>query len=285
MLTSMSYFDYKAQVRVPGASIRLTRFALDRPTDASFRQDEGYWLDCSLTPRTRNARGCFPNERAGRHYEPIGSVFVVPPGEEFLARSDEGEQLSLLCVLDEQQLSAWFERDFLWTRRHFGASVDVQAPGIIQLLRRLGDELRRPGIASEVLCEAIAVQLGVELCRYYGAVSERSTPGGLTGWRLRLVEERVRDADHPPTLTELATVCGLSVRQLTRGFRATRGRSLGDYIAEARIERAKRMICMGNRIKEVAFALGFASPSSFCYAFRRATGQSPRQFGVFAGTA
>ena len=27
-----------------------------------------------------------------------------------------------------------------------------------------------------------------------------------------------------------------------------------------------------------AYSLGFASPSGFCYAFRRATGETPRQF-------
>jgi AraC family transcriptional regulator len=31
-------------------------------------------------------------------------------------------------------------------------------------------------------------------------------------------------------------------------------------------------------IKAVAYSLGFASPSSFSFAFRRATGQTPREF-------
>jgi AraC family transcriptional regulator len=31
-------------------------------------------------------------------------------------------------------------------------------------------------------------------------------------------------------------------------------------------------------VKEIAFALGFSSPSSFTFAFRRAVGSSPSEF-------
>src|SRR3546814_9741860 len=31
-------------------------------------------------------------------------------------------------------------------------------------------------------------------------------------------------------------------------------------------------------VKAVSYSLGFSSPSSFCYAFRRATGVTPREF-------
>jgi AraC family transcriptional regulator len=45
-----------------------------------------------------------------------------------------------------------------------------------------------------------------------------------------------------------------------------------------RIEIAKRQLASDQSIKSIAFELGFASPSSFSYAFRRATGAAPRQF-------
>ncbi|MBJ7442044.1 MAG: AraC family transcriptional regulator, partial [Sphingopyxis sp.] len=70
----------------------------------------------------------------------------------------------------------------------------------------------------------------------------------------------------------------MSPRQLTRGFRASRGHSIGDHIAQTRIDMAKRHLATSESVKEIAFALGFASPSSFAFAFRRATGSTPRQF-------
>jgi len=282
MMSGMDYFQYKAQVEVPGATIRLTRINVNEPMDASFRQTEGYWLDCSLTPRTPNARGCFSERAASHHYQPFGTIFMVPPEETLLARTDCGEQVSLLCVLKEDYVRRWLEEDFIWTHRHMEASMNVQAAPIMPLLQRLGEEVRRPGVASDILCEAITVQLAIELGRYYRAIGERPEPGGLAGWRLRLVEERIREVDEPPSLNELADMCGLSVRQLTRGYRAAKGQSLGDYITEARMARAKRMLVDGERIKTIAFSLGFASSSSFCYAFRRATSYSPREFRLFA---
>ena len=44
------------------------------------------------------------------------------------------------------------------------------------------------------------------------------------------------------------------------------------------MERAKRLLVAGESVKTVAFAMGFSSPSSFTYAFRRAVGTSPSQF-------
>lgn len=285
MQAGTNYFEYHRQLAVPGAAIRLTNFQVDRPMDARFQQDEGYWLDYSLTPRTPNARGCFLMDKRRPHYEPFGSVFMLPPGETLLARSDSGEQMSLLCILEKDRIANWLDEDFSWTDRHLDASMDVQAAQVVQLLRRLAEELRRPSIASDILCEAIAVQLAIELARYYGSLEERAELGGLAGWRLRLIDERVRDCEVPPTLQELADLCGLSVRQLTRGFRATRGRSLGEHITDMRMDRAKRMLCGGETVKEISYSLGFSSPSSFCYAFRRETGHSPRQFRLFAGRA
>ena len=79
-------------------------------------------------------------------------------------------------------------------------------------------------------------------------------------------------------MAELAALCSLSVRQLTRGFRASRGCSINDYVSRGRIENAKRLLASDESIKAIAFALGFASPSSFAYAFRQATGVTPRYF-------
>jgi AraC family transcriptional regulator len=68
------------------------------------------------------------------------------------------------------------------------------------------------------------------------------------------------------------------VRQLTRGFRMSRNRSIGDHVAQCRIDNAKQMLATEQSIKAIAYTLGFASPSSFSVAFRRATGETPSQF-------
>ena len=95
---------------------------------------------------------------------------------------------------------------------------------------------------------------------------------------MRLIDERLSDDPAAPSLSELAQHCNMSVRQLTRGFKVSRGCSIGDYVEQRRMERAKRLLVDGESVKTLAFAMGFSSPSSFTYAFRRAVGISPSQF-------
>lgn len=281
--TYLNYLDSRAQIKVPGARIRLASHEMPGDQESSFRQDQGYWLDFCLTPRPSNTRVCYPDHWSPHRYEPLGSVFLLPPGELLRARCDAGRQITVICVLETDQLDRWFDGAIDWTERMIDASVGIQAPAVQQLMRRLGEEVYRPSFGSDVLCEALVMQLSVELGRYYVGIGERAEAGGLPAWRLRIIDERVRDMEQPPTLAELAGLCGLSVRQLTRGFRISRGCSLGDHIAAARIEHAKRLLGEGGSVKTIAFSLGFSSPSSFCCAFRRATGQTPREHRQFAG--
>jgi len=127
------------------------------------------------------------------------------------------------------------------------------------------------------MIEGLTLQIAVLLSRQFGC-DKSCEEGGLAPWRLRAIEERLENVTRAPTLSELAGICKLSVRQLSRGFRASRGLSIGSYVAEKRFEHAKRRLAMGESVKSVAYALGFASPSSFCYAFRRLTGFAPAEF-------
>ncbi|MGO8713492.1 MAG: helix-turn-helix transcriptional regulator [Rhizomicrobium sp.] len=76
--------------------------------------------------------------------------------------------------------------------------------------------------------------------------------------------------EQAPTLSELAAICKLSERQLSCGFKISRGISIGGCVMQRRLENAKRLLSTGERVKSVAYSMGFASPSSFCYGFRQA---------------
>jgi AraC family transcriptional regulator len=267
-----------AELRVPVATAQICRFEMDGSTDSTFTVKDSYWLDLCLTPRPNNSRARYADRWAPHRFERVGSVFMAPPGHLLQFRTDGGAQSSVVCQLRPEALTQWFEQDLEWTDRRLEASLDVSNANIRNLLLRLGQEMRYPGFASEALTELIAAQLAIELGRYCTAIDETNTAGGLASWRLRLIDERLAEVREAPTLAELARICSLSVRQLTRGFRASRGCSIGDYVAQSRIEAAKRRLTGDESVKAVAHAMGFASPSSFSYAFRRATGMTPRQF-------
>jgi AraC family transcriptional regulator len=138
--------------------------------------------------------------------------------------------------------------------------------------------MRHPGFASTMLVELIIMQMAIELGRYCEAITDEPATGGLAPWRLQLIDERLRVVGQAPTLAELASLCQLSVRQLTRGFRASRGSSIGDYVGRCRLDSAMQQLTTDQSVKAIAYSLGFASPSSFSYAFHRAVGETPRQY-------
>ncbi len=205
-------------------------------------------------------------------------MFLAPPGEAMLVRSDDiCRQSSLICQLNPEPMRAWLEDDLEWSDPCLAANLDIRDANIRGLLLRLAEEARHPGFASEMLVGLIAAQMAIELGRYRNTTAA-NTGGGLAPWRLRLIEERLQEVRESPTLAELAELCQLSVRQLARGFRASRGCSIGDYVALNRVEHARCLLATGQSIKSVAYSLGFSTPSSFCFAFRRVTGQTPREF-------
>lgn len=269
----------EAELRAPVATAQVVHFLSAQPADNVMRKEDVYRLDLCLSPRPRNARACYSDHWNPHRFERIGNVFLVPPGEAMRIRSDDScRQSSVLCHINPDPMSKWLDADLEWSDPRLAASLDIRDANMRSLLLRLGEEARNPGFASEMLVELIAAQLSIELSRYYRSLNTSSSNSGLAVWRLRLIEERLQEVREAPTLTELAELCRLSVRQLTRGFRASRGCSIGDYVASSRVEHAKRLLVSEESIKSIAYSLGFSTPSSFCFAFRRATGQTPREF-------
>ena len=163
------------------------------------------------------------------------------------------------------------------------ASLDIADANTRNLLLRLAEEMRHPGFASSMLVELIVAQLTIELGPLFRAI--RRAAGGRLVWHAGGCSSSTsgwRTAQQMPTLSELAALCKLSVRQLTRGFRASRSCSIGDYVVNSRIVRAKRHAGRARPASRASPILwAFASSSAFCFAFRRATGMTT---GVFRAT-
>ena len=85
--------------------------------------------------------------------------------------------------------------------------------------------------------------------------------------------------DHFPAIDELARICEIGRRHLTRAFKATTGRTIGEYVTEVRMTKAKSLLADTDLSqKEIAYRLGFSGPSSFCVAFGKVEGMTPKQF-------
>lgn len=129
--------------------------------------------------------------------------------------------------------------------------------------------LRREAAALAFFAEALA---SVEARRYPQAGS-RIEAGRVERVR-QLLDSLPSDAEI--RIVDLAAQHGLSVRSLSRHFRATFGTSILGYVAERRMEKARVAIMKhGVTIDQAAHIAGFAHSANFSTAFRRRFGYSP----------
>lgn len=83
----------------------------------------------------------------------------------------------------------------------------------------------------------------------------------------------------PLSADEIAAAAGYSPQHFTALFRRTLGATPYDYFLRLKCQEAERRLReSAQSVQEIAEALGFSSPGYFCYAFRRACGQSPSAF-------
>jgi AraC family transcriptional regulator len=273
----MQMMTIELELQTRAATAQIARYSVGA-VDQVLCDEAANRLNLALTPRPRNTRARLCGKWAAHRFEPVGRLFMQPVGEAFQFRTDGGSQDSLICKFQPGWAREWLGQDLEISNRVLDAALDLPSANIRGLMERLAEEMRRPGFASEVMTELLAGQIIVELGRYCVSAADGPVGGGLPPWRLRIIEERLAELGVPPTLEELGRLCGISVRQLTRVYRATRGCSLGRFMAERRIESAKQLLASGQSVKAVAAAVGFATASSFAYAFHRAVGVTPRRY-------
>jgi AraC family transcriptional regulator len=250
----------------------------DEPVAGQWYSGDSYFYNLSLTGRPASARGRFEGMEGG--YHSVGDLFFLPAGQRYLAKGGPGIQKTLFVEMSaDQQL-----RDELKIGADVAAvwrtCMNMPFDRLRDLLLRMAREVREPGFASELMIEGLGVTLLAETLRVLQRVEANAArKGGLSPWRLRTIEARIRDGGSLPTLGELAELCGLSRRQLMRAFREETGRTVGSFVQDLTLERAKVLLQDTDLpIGEVAAQLGFTTATAFSTAFRRSIGESPRNF-------
>ncbi|MGQ7313156.1 GlxA family transcriptional regulator [Microbacterium arabinogalactanolyticum] len=85
--------------------------------------------------------------------------------------------------------------------------------------------------------------------------------------------------DEPLSLAAVAAHFGMSVRTLTRRFRAETGRTVGDWFADAKVDRARELLETTDLlIDTVAAHSGFATSAALRKHFRDRIGLSPQHY-------
>jgi AraC family transcriptional regulator len=211
---------------------------------------------------------------------PLGRMMVIPASAVISATGPGGDRQLSVCSTAAGLLPPDFDPT---DARQIALCGDVRDVRVRATMERLAAEAVAPGFAADLLVDARAASLSVDLARYFHrsrAAASVAGQGRLAAWQLRRVEDLVAGSvGKRLTVADLAAAAEVSPSHFARSFRASTGRTVHRFVEEARLARAQAMLRETNLpLKQVAAALGFSGPSSFTLAFRRATGTTPARY-------
>jgi AraC family transcriptional regulator len=140
------------------------------------------------------------------------------------------------------------------------------------------DRQARGRLYSEALAKVLVHELPGS--SHGPARTSRVNRGGLASWQIRAVSGYIEEhVGEQISLATLAQLVRLSQHHFCRAFKKSFGIPPHQYHVQRRIERAKFLLAdRANSVMDVALDLGYAQSSAFSVAFRKTTGQSPKQF-------
>jgi AraC family transcriptional regulator len=267
------------KVTLPLAKIGIYDCDWMRPMRCS-AQLSNHLLYLSLTPQPRATQ--LSRSWLDGRFGDVQNAGLFPAGQEIHARSEGGRQRVLLCRIDPARFDDVLGTSIDWDAPTRLAAMELRDVAIRGTLARIAHEALNPGMASAALMEALCISLVVDVGRHLDARQHRRQlkTGQLAPWQMRRIEERVRSAaGRMPTLDEAASLCGISTRQLVRGFKASTGRTVHEYFSAQQMEYARGLLSATDLpMKAIAIQFGFRQQGSFTAAFRRACGETPSAY-------
>lgn len=83
----------------------------------------------------------------------------------------------------------------------------------------------------------------------------------------------------PPSLQELSTEIGLSLKKLKEGFKQIYGDSVYSFLFDYKMEYARKLLDSGEfNVNEVGLKLGYSTASHFIAAFKKKFGTTPKKY-------
>lgn len=266
-----------AELCTEKARIRVYTYRYDTPSRQSRSPSQD--VLALFRDQARTACAFFRTGDVTSRMFPLGGMMIVPAGVEIDATGPGGDRRLASCTMLTGLLPDGFDR---CDQADLAACGDIREPNVRTAMQRMAAEAIQPGFAADILIDALSTSVKVDLARYF-ARTKPDQPvhvGMLAPWQLRRLEEYVHGAHAGGMrIVDLAQVVEISPSHLARTFKKTTGRTVHQFVEEARIARAGALLTDTNLpLKQIAAQLGFGTPSSFSQAFRRATGVAPGQF-------
>jgi AraC family transcriptional regulator len=151
------------------------------------------------------------------------------------------------------------------------------------LIQQIGltllEESKNDSPSGKLYTDSLIQTLTLHLLKNYtSANSVQEIHGGISGYKLRRVQEFIRaNLEEDLSLAEIAEVADLSQYHFARSFRKTTGQTPQQYLMQQRIERAKELLAKNDLpIVEISLQTGFKNQSHFTTLFRKFTKLTPK---------
>ena len=171
------------------------------------------------------------------------------------------------------------------------APIIVQAApddGISRAFEDIVREMAAPRPGTGAMLRVLFQQCFIELLRIHGASSDCALAwlSALDDPRLSpVIDEIIEDPGRPYTLELLAGKCAMSRTTFSERFHGAFGRPAMDFVREARLRSAARMLRQTqDPIKTIAARTGYASRSNFSHAFREFFSTTPAEYRAAEST-
>lgn len=136
------------------------------------------------------------------------------------------------------------------------------------------------GMTKRLYLEGKALEL---MALQFDRIIERKPTGKLCNSDIECIHQAkailLSDLSNPPSLLELARQVGINDYKLKRGFRQVFGTTVFGCLQAHRLERGRQLLAERElNVAGVARAVGYASQSRFCDAFKRHFEMTPRDY-------
>jgi AraC-like DNA-binding protein len=207
-------------------------------------------------------------------------VFVAPGGCASAAQQDDKERpLARFefqpAVLEAAALSLRVDPRTLYRAEAQEVTLDEPLEALCGLLVWEAEQGCPHGLG---FFEALSWALALALVRRVAPAAGSRPRDSRIERAVRLLEQRFRER---VSVAEAARAASLSRCHFLRAFRASVGVSPHEYLVQCRLRHARRLIALdGDRrsLTEIAIEAGFSDQAHLTRHFRRAFGQTPRQW-------
>lgn len=163
-----------------------------------------------------------------------------------------------------------------------GTSLRQQQRELVQQIfhPRVSNELKPLYVEAKTL-ELLTITLAglVEAEGKIGIVPGHAVSGMANTGQTDRVDEIcqiiAQNLEEVPSLAQLSRRVGVNRRKMCTDFRAVTGRSIGRYVLEKRMSRARDLLGLHNSVKRVSYMVGYRHPQNFVTAYKNFFGCTP----------